>query len=198
MLFEAFIVLSFAPAGNTQKKCCKINQDIFSGTPKQRQGEATTMLSVTAGVLELCYLTLELLVKSHAEFGWQPWAVPSMWGIEKLDVALWGIQMCLFGAWMISQSRSCGVTGATGEAAKWLCASVPHQLVLPFPMGTCRHCCWSCCQIRAFHQKYLSSGLLWEIVWIMDFLICGPLFCTFSLRHDGVGDGWRRTYPINA
>jgi len=32
MLFEAFIELPFAPAGNMQKNYCKTNQSLFSGT----------------------------------------------------------------------------------------------------------------------------------------------------------------------
>lgn len=96
------------------------------------------------------------------------------------------VQMWFFGAEMI-QSHSCGVPGAPGEAARWLCASVPPQLVLPFPVGTPRHCCCSCCQIRAFH---LISGVLWEIVWIMEFLTyLRPLFCISSVGHNGVEGG---------
>lgn len=58
---------------------------------------------------------------------------------------------------MISQSCSCWVTGATGGAAKWLCASVLQQLMLPFPVGAPRLWCCSCCQIRAFHRKHLRN-----------------------------------------
>lgn len=96
--------------------------------------------------------------------------------------------MWLFGTWMMSQSRSCQVTGATGEAAKWVCASVHHHLVLPFPVGTLGHWCCSCCQIRAFHRKYLSSAVLWEMVWISGasllHLLCRAWSCGRGVEED--------------